>query len=249
MFNLEDIDIENIFFVEPKRKSTGYHSYFFYDNEPLMVKTSEYFVNKINSKEIVLCNNSNYFSHFLKQLEIFAKREIMLNSEKWFNGKKFEEEVLEGLFKSNFIDNKLVLNTTKNSVYFDKNNKKVSYTDIKKNDKIVCMVYIKGLWFEKSQYGFLTEVVQSKFCAKPRPKILYPQECLISDKLTNTILYDSEEETQGTQEVPEVPEVPEKKLSKDSDPVKQIIPNVPDSDLEEQTEEINCEEEGEVIFF
>ena len=72
---------------------------------------------------------------------------------------------------------------------------------------------------------------------------------MISDKLTNTILYDSEEETQGTQEVPEVPEVPEKKLSKDSDPVKQIIPNVPDSDLEEQTEEINCEEEGEVIFF
>ena len=287
MFKLEEVDIENIFFVEPKKKSTGYHSYFFYDNEPLIVKSSEYFVNKITSKEIVLTNNNNYFSHFLKQLEKFAKREIMCNSEKWFNGKKFEEDTLNKLFISNFNDNKLSLSTTRNSIYFDKNNNKVSYTDIKKNDKIICIVYIKGLWFEKSQYGFLTEVVQSKFYSKPRPRISYPSECLISDKIRNTILSESEDEQEtplhenreNKKESPleqnkenrenekesRLEQNRENRENKEESPLEQNkenrenkeekqtqleeVPNVPDSDLDENTEEINCEENGEVIFF
>ena len=191
ILNYKDIDVNEIKFSNPEKvKGGSYVSTPKYNEKPIYIQTPR-LINKGFNKtdqrctmELELDSTHLNFYEFITNIDDFNIVEIQRNSKVWFK-QEFPLDVVEEFYKSpvKLSRNKKVAPKLRvkipiskgniNCDIYDSNKNITAYTDIKKNDKVICILQFLGLRFLKQQVICEWQPLQFKVYKDKPYKLLF----------------------------------------------------------------------------
>ena len=208
IIDYKELDLENIYFSHPKKvKGGSYISEAYYKGEnhqlpvfiqtPKLVNTTGIVKNESRSYIELELDQSHYpFFKFVTDLDDHNIVNIQKNSLTWFN-KHFPIDVVEEFYKTPIKIGKnktppkfrVKIPVSKNSItcnIYDQTKNIIDFTNVKKSNKVICVLEFVGLRFLKQQVLCEWNPVQIKLCDTVK---VVPQKYLINEDL----LTDDEE--------------------------------------------------------
>lgn len=270
ILDYKEINPESIVFEEPKKvKGGSYMTEIKYrtptgEDVPFIIQTprlisSEGIVRNDTRAHCELEFDKNHwpFYEFITNIDDHNIVIIEKYSEKWFTS-KFPIDVVEEFYKTPVklgrgknppkLKVKIPINRGELSCnIFDNVKNAINYTEVKKNNKVVCVLHLQGLRFLKQQVICEWVPLQIKVC---KESVKQKMEYMIND----TLLSDYEDNVEPEQPVQEsTPQqtqesVEEQVVEQTQEPVEQqIVEEIPESVEQQIVEQTQVSVEEQVV--